>query len=292
MMIATNSRASSRTSRFDYSGGLRCIATATLVLSLAACATEDITPFTDEGTGPANTTTSGQVIATAKTSDGATLVFVNENAGDQAPSIGVEIANSTNTPMTDALLEQQPSALELYLAVVPGVTPPRALLRDHELWSAAHGEGSKAPRQLAIAAIDGEALIPYNCADSAAWTAAFMAWAPVLAGQYIATNESGYTTGYVGYAPKFYFDVCRPWDQVAGLIPYFTGVQRRSSSAAAWVTINANTNALNFQQRRWRYFHNTPTCSSFQYRLVVSSGSGLYHRAARWANEWSCQISG
>ena len=37
-------------------------------------------------------------------------------------------------------------------------------------------------------------------------------------GEYIGKNESGYTTGYVGYTPKFYFDVCRPYDLVAGLI--------------------------------------------------------------------------
>ncbi|MEZ4360795.1 MAG: hypothetical protein R3B48_11480 [Kofleriaceae bacterium] len=228
----------------------------------------------------------GEAVAQITTADGATLSFINEGEPGAEPSIGVEIASSSPTPVTDALLAQDPSALELYQAVAPGRRAPQALLTDHE--RAASG---RAPRQLVAAALDGETRSYYPCDDTTSWRNSFTAWAPVLDGQYIATNESGLTYGYVGYAPKFYFDVCRPFDIVAGLGAYYTGVQRRASSAGTWATINTMTGALNIQQRRWRYYHNTPTCSSYQYRLVVSSGSNRYHRAARWADEWSCQLS-
>jgi hypothetical protein len=292
MMIPIDSTAANRTTRFRIHGAF-----AAMALSLAACAgkdSDDAERFTSVGGGATTDDSAGaQVIATLKTADGASLQFINESAGEQEPSIGVEIANSTTTPMTDALLAQQPSALELYLALSPGAVAPRALLRDHELLSESLGDADAPPRRLVVSAFDSETVTTgYNCQNSAGWAADFQAWAPVLDGQYIAANESGYTTGYVGYAPKFYFDVCRPLDTIAGLGPYYTAVQRRSNSAAAWSTISNNTDALNFQQRRWRYYRNTFTCSSFQYRLVVSSGTRLYHRAARWSDEFSCQIGG
>lgn len=262
-----------------------------LAASASACGTaepeQDLEArFHSEGDGAVDLAASPRVIATIKTADHATITFVDESGPGGAASVGIEITSSLKTPITDSLLDQSPTALELFQALSPaGSAAPAALLADHA------ASTSAAPRALVAAAVDGESSGYYDCAATGTWSAAFQAWAPVLDGQYIGFNENGYTTGYVGYAPKFYFDVCRPFDLAAGLVDYYTGVQRRTSSAGTWTTINSNTDALDFQQRRWRYFHSTNTCSSHQYRLVVSSpGPNRYHRAARWADEWSCSI--
>ncbi len=263
-------------------------ALAGLMMSAAGCVAQEgdvAEKFTADPGGDVAAAAPARVVASLKTVDGATVQFVDESEPGAEPSIGVEISNSLKTPVVDALLAQEPSALELYLALAPAGEAPSALVREHAL------QGAAAPRQLAANQLDGESSGYFDCADSTGWQTAFQAWSPVLDGEFIGKNESGYTTGYVGYAPKFYFDVCRPYDLVAGLIPYYTGVQRRTSSTGTWTTINSNTDALDYQQRRWRYYRSTITCSSYQYRLVVSGTStNRYHRGARWADEWSCQI--
>lgn len=256
----------------------------------AACADEPAPAFTTDGQGPEVTENVGRVVATLKTQEGAVLRFIDDSAPGDEPSIGVEIGNTFITPVTDAVLAQEPTALELYQALAPGQQAPAALRADHERTALALGR-DVAPRQLSTFSLDSETFGYYDCANTVQWTNDFTGWAPVLDGQYIATNEQGVTTGYVGYAPKFYFDVCRPWTVSASDANYWVRVQRRASSASAWATVNANPDALSWQQRRWRYYRNTFTCSSYQYRLYVSSPApNKYHRAARWADEWSCQI--
>lgn len=234
------------------------------------------------------------IVAEVRTVDGARLIFHDEAEPGGEPAIAVEILSDTVTPVTDAVLAAEPSALELFLATAkPGATAPAALLRDHELLAAV-GEATAEPRALAIATAVGETYGPYPCHDSRAWVSDFQSWAPVLDGQYIDTSETGLTYGYVGYAPKFYFDVCRPYDVISGSSTYTTMVQRRPSASYAWQTINTATDALDVNaERRWRYYRTSWTCSSYQYRLRVSSTLNFnYRRAARWADEWSCQIGG
>jgi len=272
--------------------------TSSMILAALACSSSVAACATDEDATPETADVAAHVVARVETPEGASVIFVDESDPEQggAPAIGVEILSSTTTPTTDALLAQDPTALELYLALAPAAQAaqaPRALVVDHELASAAAGRADAAPRRLAVSAATGESVGPYDCADTVGWVNDFKAWAPVLDGEYIAgASEYGYTTGYVGYAPTFYFDVCRPADVVWALQPYYTGVQRRANSGDAWVTVSTNTDALDYQFRRWRYYRTSLTCSSYQYRLVVSSSPGQnhYRRAARWADEWSCQI--
>jgi hypothetical protein len=267
---------------------------AALTLSLAACAVDDgpVTDFAtassaDEPIDP--TTTAPPVVAELRTADGAHLIFINDGTADE-PAIGVEILSDTTTPHTDAIFDHEPSALELFLAVAPDKPAPQELVREHARLAAGSTELAAEPRVLAVASATGEGVVPYTCTNTQAWINDFSSWAPTLAGQYIQTNESGLTTGYVGYNPRFYFDICRPYDVVSHPSTYFTGVQRRLNASYGWLTINAQTGGLNYQMRRWRYYRNTFTCSSYEYRLLVSSGQNRYHRAARWANPWSCQI--
>jgi hypothetical protein len=127
----------------------------------------------------------------------------------------------------------------------------------------------------------------FNCAGNyVGWEAAFNAWAPPLDGQYT-DPDTGTTTGYVGYAPKFYFDVCRT---TASSFAYIVRTERRSNAAAAWAVFNDGS-PLGVNQR-YRFFRNSFTCSSFQYRLFVNPAGGSYYRGATWADEWSCQIQG
>jgi hypothetical protein len=230
------------------------------------------------------------VLAEILAPDGATLIFINEGEPGGEPVIGVEILSATSTPVTDGLLAQHPSALELFLATAAGAAAPGELVRDHERLAAGSADYSIAPRTLLVLQAQAETSGYYDCANTHAWAADFGGWAPTLAGEYIQTSEQGSKSGYVGYAYKFYFDVCRPWD-VAPTYTYYTGVFRRPGSNYDWVRINSKTDALNYQQRRWRYYRNTLTCTSYQYQMRVSSGSGYYHRAARWSEEWSCQRS-
>lgn len=238
----------------------------------------------EAGSGPA------LVVADIQAPDGARLIFINEGGPDGEPAIGVEIASATDSPQTDILLAQHPSALELFLAVAAGALVPDELIRDHERLAAASVEYSTIPRALLLPQAQGETSGYYDCASAQTWASDFGDWAPVLAGEYIQTNEQGSTTGYVGYAYKYYFDVCRPYD-VAPTYTYYTGVFRRPGANYDWVRINTQTDALDYQQRRWRYYRNTYTCTSYQYQLMVSSGNGYYHRAARWSDQWSCHIS-
>jgi hypothetical protein len=228
------------------------------------------------------------VLAEIVAPDGASILFINEGEPGGEPAIGVEIVNATSTPFTDALLAQHPSALELFLATAAGAAPPAELVQDHERLAASSADYSRVPRTLLLLQAQEETSGYYDCANTHAWAADFGGWAPSLAGEYIQTSEQGYKTGYVGYAFKFYFDVCRPWN-VGPTYTYYTGVFRRAGANYEWVRINTKTDALDYQQRRWRYYRNTNTCSSYQYRLLVSSGTGYYHRAARWSEEWSCQ---
>src|SRR5689334_4440601 len=184
--------------------------TSSMILAALACSSSVAACATDEDATPEAATSAARVVARVETPEGASVIFVDESDPEQggAPSIGVEILSSTTTPTTDALLAQDPTALELYLALAPASQAPRALVVDHELSSAAAGRPDAAPRRLAVAAATGESVGPYDCADTVSWVNDFKAWAPVLDGEYIAPSaESGYTTGYVGYAPTFYFDV-------------------------------------------------------------------------------------
>jgi len=264
---------------------------AALAIAAAACASDADAPapVDVDSAGGASTPAdqapdASRVVTSLDTADGARVIFVDEGDGD---AIGVEILSSTTTPATDALIEQTPSALELYMAIAPAGKAPLALVRDHARSSAAP------PRHLAVAAATGETTGEYyNCADTTSWANDFKAWAPVLDGEYIASSaESGATTGYVSYSPTFYFDVCRPADLVYQPTDYWTSVQRRTSSSGTWSTISTNVNALDWQYRRWRYYRTSLTCSSYQYQLVVNSfTANQYRRAARWADPWSCQI--
>lgn len=276
-----------------------CLA-ATLVFAAAACTSNDTgvpAPAADFRSSPVDDAVDGTalpspVVAEVRTVDGARLIFHDDGLPGGDPVISVEIASDTVTPATDAVLAAEPSALELYLATAKlGAAAPAALVRDHELLAAA-GLAATEPRALAVATAVGETYGPYPCHDTRSWRNDFTSWAPVLDGEYIAASaEEGVTTGYVGYAPKFYFDVCRPYDIVFNDNTVFTIVQRRPGSSYAWTNVNSATDALDYQERRWRYYRNSWSCSSYQYRLYVSAPAHIpYRRAARWSDQWSCQI--
>jgi hypothetical protein len=41
-----------------------------------------------------------------------------------------------------------------------------------------------------------------------------------------------------------------------------------------------------------RFYRNSFTCTSYQWRLYVNAPfGGAYYRGATWADQWSCQIS-
>jgi hypothetical protein len=54
------------------------------------------------------------VIDTLETEDGARVTFI-----DVGDAVAVEITNTFTTPATDRVLAQDPTALELYLAIAP-----------------------------------------------------------------------------------------------------------------------------------------------------------------------------
>jgi hypothetical protein len=113
-----------------------------------------------------------RVVTSIKTVDGAKVTFVDESEPGGEPSIGVEISNSLTTPITDALLDQEPTALELYQALAPaGQAAPAQLVREHALISSAP------PRQLTVAAVDGESSGFFDCANANSWSTAFQMWA-------------------------------------------------------------------------------------------------------------------
>lgn len=240
------------------------------------------------------------VIAALEAPDGAMITFIADWQADGEPAIGVEIVSTPHTPHTDALLAQEPSALELFLALVPGTNVseaiPAALVRDHERLAEYSSDYAKTPRALTAPRVQGETVHRYDCSQTQDWGAAFMSWAPELANERINVWKFQDTIDDVGYAYKFYFDICRPAPLLGGAGhdtlqgPYITRVQRRPGSSNPWVTINQHPLALDGPERRWRYYRNAHLCSSHQYRLVVDT-SGPYHRAARWSNEWSCTIT-
>lgn len=221
------------------------------------------------------------VIKTLETEDGARVTFIDVGDG-----VAVEITNTFTTPATDRVLAQDPTALELYLAISPAAKAPSVLVDDHV--ASRGGE----PRQLRIAMGTAEASGYYDCNDVSQWEDDFEAWAPALDGGYFSPSwHTGATTGYVGYAPNFYFDVCRPTTIVSGTSNAHIAAQRRSSSGAAWQTISTQGDtALDLQQRRWRFRMTSNVCSSFQYQLYAFTGIHRHRRAARWSDEWSCQI--
>jgi hypothetical protein len=264
---------------------------ASFIAAIAAvgCAAEDAAPVdfhADTGGEATAAPVEARVVAEFTTKEGATLTFMNENDAAADPVISVEIASPASTPTVDALLAQQPSALELYLALQPQTAAPDELVREHRLLAAADASVSAEPRVLTTN-VPSSIVESFNCTGGeAGWQAAFLAWAPPLDDQYH-DPDTGTTTGYVGYAPKFYFDVCRTTSSPFG---YAVRTERRSNSGAAWAVFNDGS-PLGVNQR-YRFYRNTFTCSSFQYRLYVNPVGGSYFRGATWADEWSCQISG
>ncbi len=268
----------------------RSFAALSLGLTLvAACAGDTPEPanfHADTGGEATGDAAEPRVVARLTTAEDAAVVFMAE-LDDAAPVISIEIASPNETPTLDALLAQEPSALELHLALAPGRTPPPELVAEHARLAEADPAYAPAPRHLVPETVAGSAIVePFSCVNNyAGWFASFDAWAPDLAGEYAATNV-GTTTGYVGYAPKFYFDVCRI---TSGAAAYAVRTERRSNSAAAWGIFDNGPLGLN---QRYRFFRNSFTCTSYQWRLYVNPNFGSYHRGAKWSNEWSCQIQG
>jgi len=269
--------------------------TASFIAAIAAatigCGVEHTGPVdfqSDTGGGATGAPAAPRLVSRITTGEGATLEFLNENDPSDDPVISVKISSPASTPIVDALLSQHPSALELYLALRPGTAPPDALAREHRLLAAADPAYSAEPRALTAASVAGSSVVEsFSCANNyAGWLAAFNGWAPPLDGQY-AGAEIGATSRDVGYAPKFYFDVCRTTNSAWA---YVVRTERRTNSGAAW-SIYDDGSPLGLNQR-YRFYRNSFTCSSYQYRLYVNAPfGGAYYRGATWADEWSCQIS-
>jgi len=262
-----------------------------LAVSAAACGTTASGPadfLADTGgdaTGPA---AAPRIVSRITTGEGATVTFFNERALAEDPVISIAISSPDATPVMDALLAQQPSALELYHALQPAKAAPDELVREHRLLAEIDSAYAPEPRTLTAASVAGSSVTePFACGSFSHWKSAFDAWAPPLDGQYAAT-ENASTSGYVGYAPKFYFDVCRI---TTSMWAWGVRTDRRSNSAAAWSVFDDGS-PLGGNQR-YRFFRNSFTCSSFQYRLFVNVVfGGSYYRGATWADEFSCQITG
>lgn len=263
-------------------GALLLAATAT------ACSTSTEPPvdFTADTGSPASTAAEPRVVAEVTSREGATVRFLDERAAGSDPIISIEIASPASTPVLDALLAQQPTALELYRAIAPGQAAPAELVREHQLIADHDASYAREPRLLTSEGVAQTNLTEdYACGTFAHWKAAFDAWAPPLDGQYAAA-ETATTSGYVGYAPKFYFDVCRT---TTSNYAYVARTERRTNSAAAWSIYNDGS-PLGGNQR-YRFFRNTFACSSYQYRLyVVPAGGGGYYRGATWADEFGCSF--
>ena len=271
---------------------------AALAAVAAGCGTDDTegvaggvageVDFTAD-TGPAAVENAQpHVVAQVTTSEGAELTFYGEPAAGDDPVISVAIASTSATPTVDAVLAQNPSALELFVALAPGKAAPDELVREHRLLAQVDAAYAAEPRRLAGASVVGShAVDSFVCAGNyAGWLASFTAWAPPLDGSYTGL-DSGASSGYVGYAPKFYFDVCRT---TSSIFAYAVRTERRSNSGAAWSVFDDGS-PLGVNQR-YRFFRNSFTCSSFQYRLFVEPVGGSYYRGATWAKEWSCVITG
>lgn len=269
--------------------------TASFIAVIAAatigCGAEPTAPvdfLSDPGGEATGAPATPRLVSRITTGEGATLEFMNENDPSGDPVISVKISSPASTPIVDALLSQHPSALELYLALEPGTEPPGELAREHRLLAAADPAYSAEPRALTAASVAGSNVVEsFSCANNyAGWLAAFNGWAPPLDGQYTGA-EIGATSGYVGYAPKFYFDVCRTTNSAWA---YVVRTERRTNSAAAWSVLDDGS-PLGLNQR-YRFYRNSFSCTDFQYRLYVNTPlGGAYYRGATWADEFSCQIS-
>lgn len=271
------------------SAAARRAAMAAILAAVAACGASGGAPadFLADTGGDAVTQDPPRMVARLTTGEGATVTFFNERAVADDPVISIAIASPEATPVIDALLAQKPSALELYRALVPSKAAPDELVREHRLLAEVDGAYALEPRALKAAGVAGTSVTePFTCGSFTSWKAAFDAWAPPLDGQYAAT-EGASTTGYVGYAPKFYFDVCRT---TSSMWAWGVRTDRRSNSSAAWSVFDDGSPLG--ANHRYRFFRNTFTCSSFQYRLFVNAVfGGSYYRGATWADEWSCQIT-
>lgn len=271
--------------------------TASFIAAIAAatigCGAEDTGPIdflSDTGGVATGAPAAPRLVSQITTGEGAILEFLNENDPSEDPVISVKISSPASTPIVDALLSQHPSALELHLALQPGTDPPAELVREHRLLAAADPAYSAEPRALTAASVAGSNIVEnFNCANYNGWLAAFNVWAPPLDGHYVGpeSGEFGVTTGYVGYAPKFYFDVCRP-----NSVPeyaYVVRTERRTNSGAPWSIYDDGTPLG--PNKRYRFYRSSFTCTSYQYRLyVVAPFNGAYYLGATWADEWSCQI--
>lgn len=228
-----------------------------------------------------------RVVAQITTDEGAQIAFYNEREITEDPVISVAISSPNSTPVVDSVLAQKPSALELFVALRPNQPAPDELVREHRLLAEVDAAYSAEPRRLIAARVAGSNVVEsFSCAGNYdGWLAAFNAWAPSLDGQYTAP-DTGTSSLYVGYAPKFYFDVCRT---TSSLFAYLVHTDRRSNASAAWGVFDDGT-PLGLNER-YRFFRNTFTCSSYQYRLYVEPVGGSYFRGATWAKEFSCQIT-
>lgn len=257
-----------------------------LAASLAGCVSEsEEGPFSTEREGEESTVVEAELVSSLRTPDGATVRFHQERGGDGR--IGMEIYSSSKTPITDELLEQDPTALEMFHALAPGREAPAALAAEHERLRGV------APRQLTATAFGTESFGSYNCDNATGWQADFLGWAPAtLPNLFTLQSQNVVGTIYVASAPRAYFDVCRTNDVGAPNGAFTTRVQRRSGPSSAWSTVNTALNALLVENTRWRYFHTTVNfCSSFQYRLTVTpTGPNRYHIGARYSNDSPCII--
>jgi hypothetical protein len=260
-----------------------------LAASVAACGASDpdAVDFSADTGGDATGAATPRIVTKITTDEGATVTFFNERDLADDPVISIAIASPDTTPVMDALLAQQPSALELYRALQPAKAAPDELVREHRLIAQADSSYALEPRALVAASVAGSNVTePFTCGSFAHWKAAFDAWIPALPGYYTAT-EGASTSGYVGYNPRFYFDVCR---LTVSQWAWGVHTDRRTNSGAAWSVFNDGS-PLGANQR-YRFFRNTFTCSSFQYRLFVNVVfGGSYYRGAAWSAENSCEIT-
>jgi hypothetical protein len=260
-----------------------------VVASVAACtgSTGSADFLADTGGDAAPTQNPPRVVTRFTTDEGATVTFLNEREAGDDPVISIAISSPDSTPVMDALLAQQPSALELYRALQPRKAPPDELVREHRLLAEVDTTYAVEPRALSATSVAGSNITePFTCGTFSNWKTAFDAWAPPLDGQHAATEDAS-TSGYVGYAPKFYFDVCR---FTSSMWAWVVHTERRINSSVAWSVFDDGSPLGG--NHRYRFFRNSFTCSSYQYRLFVNVVfGGSYYRGATWADEFKCVIT-
>jgi hypothetical protein len=262
---------------------------AAIAVAAAACASEASGPVdfsADTGPAAVGEVARPRVVAQVMTEERAQITFYNERSVADDPVISMEIVSPGLTPALDAVLSQRPSALELFVAMQPTQRAPDELVREHKLLARVDAAYRAEPRALVAASASGGEKSSFACVGNyAGWLAAFHAWAPPLDGQYAAI-DIGATSGYVGYAPKFYFDVCRV---TASSFGYVVKTEQRINATQPWLPVyDGSPLGLN---QRYRFYRNTFTCANFQYRLYVEPFGGSYFRGATWADEWSCAIT-